>query len=221
VAVVLGLTAALLLALLIASLRDGGNGSSVTTHGSGSAATEHRELADFTRIELAGTNRVTVRVGAAQSVAVTADDNLLDQVTTTVRGGNLVIGDRGSFTVETPMSVAISVPSLDGVTLSGTGAMTVEGVTGTEFVADLFGTGALKVSGTADRLTAVLSGTGTLDLPDLVAREVTARLDGTGEIHVHATSSLDATLTGTGSIVYAGEPAVTAHNTGTGSIKGE
>jgi hypothetical protein len=192
-----------------------------STRGSGVTATEYRELAPFETVELGGANTVTVRVGPAQSVAVTADHNLIDHVTTTVRSSRLFIAGDGSFTTETPMTVAVSVPSLDGVTLSGSGTVTVEGVTGTDFIADLSGTGALAASGTVDRLTAVLSDTGTVELHDLVAHDVIARLEGTGDINVHATSTLDATLTGTGSIVYSGSPSVTTHNTGTGSITGE
>lgn len=192
-----------------------------STRGSGVAATEYRELPPFATVELAGANVVMVRVGPAQSVAVTADDNLVDHVTTTVRSGSLFIDDYGSFTTETPMTVAVSVPSLDGVRLSGTGTVTVEGVTGTDFIADLSGTGTLEASGTVDRLTAVLSASGTVELRGLVAHDAIARLEGTGEINVHATSTLDATLTGTGSIVYSGSPFVTTHNAGTGSITGD
>jgi hypothetical protein len=189
-------------------------------HGSGVAATEYRELAPFATVELAGENTVTIRVGPAQSVAVTADEDLIDRVTTTVRSGRIIIANEGRFTTATRMSVAVSVPSLDRVVLSGSGTVTVEGVTGTDFVADLSGTGTLAASGTVDHLTAMLSDTGTVDLQRLIARDAIARMDGTGVINVHATSTLDATLTGTGSIIYSGSPSVTTHNTGTGSVTG-
>jgi hypothetical protein len=190
------------------------------TRGSGLATTEYRELAPFAAVELAGANTVTVRVGLAQSVAVTGDDNLVEHVTTTVRSGSLFIADYGTFTTEAPMTVAVSVPSLDRVTLSGSGTVTVEGVKSTDFTADLSGTGTLEVSGSVDRVTAVLSGLGTVALRGLVAHDAIARLEGTGDVSVHATSALVATLTGTGSIAYSGSPSVTAHNTGTGSITG-
>jgi hypothetical protein len=98
------------------------------------------------------------------------------------------------------------------------GTVTVVGVTGPEFTADLSGTGTLVVSGSVDRLTATQSGFGTLELGGLTARDVIARLEGTGDVNVQATSTLDATLTGTGSIVYSGSPSVTTHNTGVGSV---
>jgi hypothetical protein len=193
--------------------------------GSGHAVTEHRDLPSFTAVDLAGTNTVIVHVGRAQSVAVTADDNLVDRVTTTVRDGRLVIGDRGSFTTKATMTVVVSVPSLTGVAVraTGTGTVMVDGVAASGFVADLSGDGTLTVSGVAQRVRALLPApaSGTLDAGDLVAREVVARLDGTGTIKVHATATLDATLRGTGTILYWGSPVVTSHNTGEGTVVGE
>ena len=192
--------------------------SSVATRGSGVAVTEPRDVSPFTGIELAGSNTVTIRVGAPLSVVVSGDDNLVGRVTTIVREGRLVIGNTGTFTTEAPMRVAVSVPSLDGVELSGAGTVTVDGVVSPQFAAGLPGTGTLVVTGTAQRMTAMLGGAGTLDLHDLVAIDSTAQLQGTGTIRVHATSTLDATLTGTGSILYQGNPTVTTRNTGTGTI---
>jgi hypothetical protein len=180
--------------------------------------TDRRELAPFARVELAGANTVVVNVGAPQSVAVTGDDNLVGRVTTDVRSGRLVIDNTGNFTTQAPMRVEVSVPSVDGVELGGAGTVTVEGVTSADFSAELAGEGRLVVSGTVQRVTAVLTGAGTLDLHDLVATESTAHLQGTGTIRVHATSTLHATLTGTGTILYRGDLTVTIRNTGTGTV---
>ena len=70
--------------------------------GSGIPASETRELPPFNRVELAGSNQVTIRVGGEQSVVVHADDNILDRVTTRVSGGKLSIGNEaGGFTTST------------------------------------------------------------------------------------------------------------------------
>ena len=164
---------------------------------------------------------MVIHVGAPLSVAVTGDDNLIGRVTTVVRAGRLVIDNIGSFTTKAPMQVAVSVPSLDGVELGGAGTVTVDGVRGDDIRAELAGDGTLVVSGTVQRVTAVLAGAGTLDLHDLLATDGTAQLQGTGTIRVHATSTLDATLTGTGTILYRGDPTVTMRNTGTGTVVSE
>jgi hypothetical protein len=212
VAAVVGIAA---LAALVAVAGDDDGGA---IHGSGVEVTDQRELAPFAAVELAGANTVAVRVGEAQSVAVTADDNLVGRVTTRVRDDLLVIDDHGAFDTEAPMSVTVVVPSLDRLSLSGMGTVTVAGVSGAELTAELTGTGTLEVSGRVERLTATQSGLGTLDLDGLAARDVTARLEGTGDVRVQATATLDATLTGTGSILYTGSPAVTTHKTGAGEV---
>jgi hypothetical protein len=192
--------------------------SESSTDGSGVSVTDDRDAAPFTSVELAGANTVVIHVGAPVSVSVTGDDNLVERVTTVVQDGRLVIDNTGSFTTNADMRVAVSVPSLDMVELSGAGTMTLDGVTSDDFSAELTGDGTLTASGTVERLMATLAGTGTLDLHDLVAGDATAQLQGTGTIRAHATSTLDATLSGVGTILYSGDPTVTMHNTGTGTV---
>jgi hypothetical protein len=202
----------------IATGCSGGVPSRSSTRGSGVSVNDRREVAPFASVELAGANTVVIHVGAPRSVAVTGDDNLVGRVTTVVRTGRLVIDNIGSFTTKAPMRVAVSVPSLDGVELSGAGTVTVEGITGADVSAELAGDGTVVLSGTVQRVSAVLAGSGTLDLHALRAADGTAQLQGTGTIRVHATSTLDATLTGTGTILYSGDPTVTTRSTGTGTV---
>ncbi|RPI11703.1 MAG: DUF2807 domain-containing protein [Actinobacteria bacterium] len=214
-----GLVVAVVAVIVVIATAGGREGPSASsTDGSGVSVTDHREVASFTEVELAGANTVVIHVGAPQSVAVIGDDNLVGRVTTVVRASRLVIDNPGNFTTTAPMGVAVSVPSLDGVELGGAGTVTIDGVTGADFGAELVGDGTLKVSGTVQRVMAVLAGAGTLDVHDLLAADATAQLRGTGTIRVHATSTLDATLTGTGTILYRGEPTVTMRNTGTGTV---
>lgn len=189
--------------------------------GSGATATDTRPLPAFTAVDLAGTNQLTVRVGGTQQVTVRADENLLDQVVTEVHDGVLVVSDRGSFTTRGPMSVEVTVPSLQAATLSGTGQVTVTGVAGEAFAARLSGTGTLIVSGSAQRVDASIPGDGALTLGSLLATDATVSIEGTGSATVHVTRNLDATVSGTGSIVYTGHPSSVIRNvTGVGSVTG-
>jgi Putative auto-transporter adhesin, head GIN domain len=177
----------------------GGSSTTGTVEGSGVAATVTRHLPPFTAVDLAGTNEMVVRVGGPQAVVVHADDNLLRVVATTVRSGELVVADRGSFRTVSPMLVEVRVPALDSVTLSGTGRLTA--------------------SGRAGHLQATLTGTGNLELQGLVARSASAVLAGTGQIWLNVTEALDASIRGTGAIRYSGGPArVTQDVSGTGAV---
>jgi Putative auto-transporter adhesin, head GIN domain len=193
--------------------------STTGTQGSGVPATEARHVAAFAAVDLAGANRVAVRVGGKRSVVVHADDNLVKLITTEVRNGVLVIGNTGSFTTKSPMRVDVTVPTLTTATLSGTGILNLDAVNGERFTARVPGTGVLRVSGTVDRLDATLGGSGDMQLENLVARAARVGVPGSGRLQVHATEMLKATVSGSGAIFYRGNPSsVTQSVTGSGVI---
>lgn len=212
-------TAVILAAILIGLLAHGSGSSGSGIQGSGIAATQTRTVAGFTSLELAGSNNVTVVVGARQSVVVHADSNLISHVTTRVVAGSLVIADTGSFTTRTPMSVEVSVPSLTALNLSGSGQISVTGIKASQLTLTVSGSGLLYAAGTAIRLDVILSGDGQAQLSQLTASEVHAVLTGSGLIQVTATMRLDAAVPGSGAIVYSGSPPqVTTSVTGSGTI---
>jgi hypothetical protein len=213
----------LLVAILIALLVDRtffDASSTPAGKGSGVAATQARSLPAFTGVELAGENNVIVRVGASQSVIVHADGNLLKRVTTRVRSGRLVIGTtRGSLIAESPMFVAVSLPSLDLLGLEGEGNISVTGIKSRSLTVALPGSGNIEASGTTRKLDVTISGEGTALLRQLVARDANAALSGDGSIMLTATNSLTARISGTGTVLYGGNPThVTQTVTGSGAI---
>jgi hypothetical protein len=211
----------LTVALLYESDVFGGSPSS-STQGSGVSVTQARAVAPFTGVELAGSNNVVVRVGQEQSVLVRADDNLIDRVTTEVHSGTLVIGNTpGSFSTKSPMSVEVTVPTLDALTLAGSGNIVVEGIEAQSLRVDLPGSGTLTGTGTATRLDVTVGGSGVVQFTRLVANDVQAAVSGSGSIFVTATKSLHASVSGSGAILYAGHPQhVTRSVTGSGAITG-
>lgn len=188
--------------------------------GSGVAATQTRSVPPFTGLELAGANNVTVHVGARQSVVVHGDDNLLGRVTTRVRSGRLVIGTTpGNLSAKSPMFVAVSVPSLDRLTLHGAGNISATGINSSRLTVALPGSGNIHATGTTTKLDVTISGEGTALLRDLSARDAAAVLSGDGSIMLTATHSLTARVSGTGTILYGGNPQhVTQTVTGHGAI---
>ena len=198
----------------------GGSSSSNSVQGSGVAATQTRELERFSSVELAGSNNVVVHVGGKQSVVVHADDNLLRHVTTQVQAGNLIIGNTsGSFTTKSPMSVEVSVPSLEALTLTGSGVISTTGIKTASLTVRLSGSGVLRASGSATRLDVSVGGSGDAQLEQLAARDAHAVVSGSGRILVRATNSLDAAVPGSGAIIYSGNPAhVTTSITGNGAV---
>src|SRR5689334_12035142 len=217
------LGAILLTAILVALLVDRiffHDSSSPAGTGSGVAATQVRSLPPFTDVVLAGANNLDIRVGGRQSVVVHADSNLLTRVTTRVRAGRLVIGTTpGNLATKSPMYVAVTLPSIEALTLRGDGTITVSNLDSRRLTVRLPGTGMIRASGRATRLVVTISGSGTALLDELVAREVNAGVSGEGSITLTAIHGLDARVSGSGTIVYGGNPAhIATRVTGSGTI---
>ena len=96
------------------------NGQPVVT-GSGRIVAQQRNVGNFNRVELKGSGNAQIRLGAAPSLTVQADDNLLPLLISRVENGTLVLESRGSYRTRTTPRYTITVPNLDYVATSGSG----------------------------------------------------------------------------------------------------
>ncbi|MGA2174812.1 MAG: head GIN domain-containing protein [Verrucomicrobiota bacterium] len=188
-------------------------------HGSGISKTESRAVGSFSKIDLTGSPDVEVAVGPATSVAVTADDNILPVIETTVEGDTLKIGSKQSYNTSHGVNVKITVPELNGVSVSGSGDIHVTGLKAGDMEATVTGSGDVTLKGAADHLRAQITGSGDLQAGDLAAKDVRVNVTGSGDATVRATEQLEATVTGSGDVHYYGNPPQVRKNvTGSGDI---
>jgi hypothetical protein len=152
--------------------------------GSGTAVTEYRTLPGFMNVKVLGTDSVVIHAGRPQTVAVSADDNLVSSVSTTVDSGRLVIDEPASFYLTGTGNVvgSGSVKRLT-TTLSGTGNIDLSRLSSWDVFATLGGTGRIVVN---------------------AVHTLHARVPGTGAIHyVGNPAFVDEHVTGTGVVAPA------------------
>ena len=210
----LSVAAAVALTALLAACSGGGPAGPTTS--------EQRQVADFHAIELRGAADLTVAVGSATSLTITADATTLGKLKTEVHDGKLVIDHQSgwSFLSGSGVKMQLTTPQLDALTINGAGDINITGVKGPKLDLQLNGASNLKASGATEDLDANLSGAGDVDLSQLNARNAKVSVNGAGNLKVLATGALDATVNGVGSISYAGNPQpVKTQINGVGSIK--
>jgi hypothetical protein len=167
--------------------------------GSGIEKASTRRTASFTRVDLKGSMRVAIVVGEPLSVIVRGDDNLIGRVRTRVKGETLTISNDRLYRSKIGLSVAIHVPTLTAIDLSGSGTIEVRNVQGTRFIADLSGSGEIALDGKPDRLDLDISGSGDIQVDRLEARKVYGEISGSGEITANGTTErLDISIPGSG-----------------------
>lgn len=150
----------MLMPVLCFGLLNFGSCNSNAVRGSGNAKTESRAVASFSKIDLTGAPDVEVTVGPATSVELTADDNLLPMIETTVSGETLKIGSKGSYSTSLGVKVKITVPSLDALAISGSGNVHVKGLKTGEMEVKIAGSGNITLTGGVDRLRVHILGSG-------------------------------------------------------------
>jgi hypothetical protein len=189
--------------------------------GSGVAKTETRTITDFKKIEMNGGCDLSITVGGATSLTLTADDNLLQYVVTEVRDGTLVFEMKpGSYSSAVHMKAYVTVPAIEGVVVRGSGDVDLTGLSGDRFEYRVDGSGDAKASGKVGTIVAKVSGSGDLNFSDVEAREATVEISGSGDVDVWATESLAVSVAGSGDVTYKGEPAkLTKSVAGSGSVR--
>jgi hypothetical protein len=181
---------------------------------------------DFEKIQVSGSADVLYRISPDVSVVVSADSNLINFVDLHISDNTLHIGTQsGSYTF-TKLSVEVSAPTINSVTIIGSGdfkspdrliapsfetrisgsgdiAVDIETIS---FSAAISGSGDIKATGTAVKSTVSIAGSGDFKGADLQTENSIVKISGSGDASVHATVSLDAQILGSGDIRYRGEP---------------
>ncbi|MFQ5966544.1 MAG: GIN domain-containing protein [Acidimicrobiia bacterium] len=159
--------------------------------GSGNLVTERREVGSFIGIEVRGGANVELEVdpGLSQSVSVTYDDNLLDNIVTRLEGNTLIVDTEGSFrtTGGTRRFVTVTTDHIEAITTSGGADVTGQGVTESY---------RLEASGGSD-----------VDLLDLRASSVEIDTSGGTDVLVFASESITGEASGGSDVSVFGSPA--------------
>jgi hypothetical protein len=207
------LSAALLLAIAACKVQQG-------VAGSGTTRTEAREVPAFDAIEVSGALRLEVAHGPKQSLAITADDNLLPLLTSEVTGTTLVIEPRKSIRPSTEVRIAaVLARPLRSVTASGSVTGSITAIEGPELSIRISGSGELTLAGKVSRLSVDISGSGDIDSLGLAADDLELHITGSGEARVHAEKTLAVDISGSGTVRYRGSPQVTRSISGSGSVE--
>ena len=187
--------------------------------GSGTTASENRDVKPFSKLVLKNSADVKVKIGPKQSVTIETDDNLLGIITTEVADETLTVSSSESFSTQIGVKLSIEVSKLEAVDILGSGDINVAELAEKEFAVQIAGSGNVAAAGKADRVAVKIRGSGEAKLFDLEAQDVSVTIAGSGDVRVNASESLNASIAGSGDIQYKGSPKVKQSIAGSGDIR--
>jgi hypothetical protein len=212
-----------------------------TIEGSGKVIEEDRQVSGVSGINLATIGNLTIELGDTEAFSITADDNLMEYIKTSVVGGVLTIETKGRVNLRPskPIKYALTVKSLDSikvtsvgnvsapaleaeqfaVTISSTGNVSIPILSAKALNVDISSTGNLTIDGGEVKSQVVnISSTGNYNAQDLASGEANVKLSSTGSANIWVTDSLTAVLSSTGDLHYRGNPTVDGSTNSTGEI---
>ncbi|QGN32240.1 head GIN domain-containing protein [Microlunatus sp. Gsoil 973] len=191
-----------------------------TVRSAGRMGKESRPVSGFSTVDLSGSGDVTIDQTGNESLTIEADTNVLRYLTSDVSGGTLKLGVRSRTMLlsKAPIRYRLTVKSLTGVVVSGSGTVTIPKITTAEMTSTISGSGTITIAGSAERQHLDISGSGRYDAEELTSSEATARISGSGDAIVNVSRKLDVTISGSGTLTYAGSPQVTRDISGSGSL---
>jgi hypothetical protein len=215
--------------------------SFVQVRGSGTIATDQREIANVTGVTLATVGDLTVELGDEEALRIEAEDNLLPYIRSEVKDGMLTIEVRSisDFQPTKPIRYFLTVKELDTIINSSQGSIHAPQLRAKNFSAQVSSAGNVNVQGLdAETLDIALNSTGNLVIGggevetqeitlnsggsyqagDLRSRAARVEINSLGEMTIWVMDLLDAHLTSSGSLSYYGDPKVTSEVTSLGKL---
>jgi hypothetical protein len=233
------------LAILIAVVLAAGFGSAASAGargapvvGSGRVVARHVPVTPFSHLQVTGPFTVRVSVGAAESVTVHVDDNLVRVLDVGVRGDALQLGLKpGSSFSKATLEADVTVRALNEIDASGAATIQlVDAIRSATLSVRLSQASQLHgrvltpagrvvlssasragVSGSATSLGVTASGTSELDARDLTVGSLDIDLSGASRAVVTVTDSISAGLSKASSLRYLGSPQVMRREVAGGS----
>jgi hypothetical protein len=188
--------------------------------GSGKAVSESRAVSGFTGVSLKGTGQLLIDTNGTESLEITGDDNLLPEITSEIKGGELVLGTKDNVNISPSKDIVykLSAKSLDSIELAGSGEIDAKGINTDRLKVLLGGSGNISAAGMAERQEVTIAGSGNYRGENLKTKASTVSIAGSGDAGVDASDKLDVTVAGSGSVKYSGDPKVTQNIMGSGSV---
>ena len=209
-----------LLLMLVALLVSGcHHGMRAEIRGSGKREIQKRKVAPFTTIQTEGAFTIEVTCQKDPSLEVEGDDNVLEFVTSDVRNNVLRLSNSKNYSVNEPVHFKISVPNLEGLTVSGAGKVEIKGVNNEKFEIDAQGAPAISVSGNTKVVDIDSSGAGKIDTHNLHASRAVVDSKGVSRIDLDVADQLDVKVSGPSSVTYKGDPVVNKTISGPGKVE--
>lgn len=193
--------------------------------GEGIVVTKTVIVEDFDQINVSSSVKVFLTQSTEQKVTINAPQNIIDILSTNVRGSEWKIDfDRCVNTLE-PIEIYIELPRLLALEVEGSGdvvskgtiksdelELTIDGsgsinldLNVKELTTDINGSGDINLTGVTKLNNIEINGSGDVKAYDLLSDETEIEINGSGDVEVNVSYALKVDINGSGDVYYKGD----------------
>jgi hypothetical protein len=197
-----------------------GCGTAEKVQGSGKVVSENRTVSGYDSISLSGTGKLEIEQNGSEALSITADDNLMQYLTSEVKGHRLVLEVKSGYNLSPSKQIVFKVGAKDlkEVACAGDTNATLKGVHTNELKLSIAGSGDISAEGTADSQEISIAGSGKYVGGGLKSKDTKVNVAGSGDAVLAVSDNLDVSIAGSGSIKYYGDPKIKQSVVGSGTI---
>ena len=210
----------------------------------GAIVTKSLTLATFDKLETRISGKINISQGDEQSVTVTGNQSIIDNLSTDIINRTVIIDLMGCFNYDN-LEINIVVPKIYDIVSTGSNGININGfvnqkdlsllITGSGDItigdfknleiitSEITGSGNIIFNNTQSSIvkTATIKSTGSGNYKgfSVLANDYLVSLSGSGNCEVNAKDNLNITLTGSGNVYYKGMPSLSLNITGSGNIE--
>lgn len=190
----------------------------------GPMATRTYALTGFTGVKVAGPDDVTIRRGDTFSISAKGPQAVIDELDIVVDGQTLSIGrQRPGFSFSSrdheDVEIAITMPRLIAVRLTGSGSIDADSVDGDAVEAAVTGSGDLKITKLNGKSAEIsVSGSGDIEIGGGTIGAGEFGVTGSGNVEAQATGKADVSILGSGDVTLSGGATCSTRQLGSGSV---
>ncbi len=194
-----------------------------TIKGDGPVVTKELKLDQFDGIGLGLVATVHVYKGP-QKVTIDAQQNIIDNLNMEIeKDGTWGIGgkDRVNFKNYKDIVINITIPTLDELSIGGSGAIIAhDAFTGIKHLElNIGGSGKIEMVGSAKKVAINIAGSGTVEAKRLNAQQCEVNIAGSGDALIDVADDLEVSIAGSGDVRYSGHPRVKSSIAGSGRVQ--
>ncbi len=190
-----------------------------------------------TKLVMAGPDHVKVSEGAKLAITVDGDPKVVDHLRFTLKDGTLGILRAKSWSEGGAVTINITMPAPQDVTLAGSGSfdanalgkdanVTVAGsgnvnagtLSGNSFKLTVAGSGTMRGGGSVKDLDMTIAGSGSADLALLRADHAKVTIAGSGNATMMSDGDVSATIMGSGTVTVKGRASCKVSSMGAGKL---